>query len=313
MATVPRAAEAALLIAGALGLAACGSTSTGGPTVATTPVTTQATTSIPAPKAAGVGSTFKVGGEHGTADLTLVRIVDPAKDAYDGTPDPGTRFLGVKLSYKALTSSYSDVADGGLDVIGSNAQTYTSQLSDIAGCTNFNSGQVTLTLGSTAVGCVEFQLPDGITVATVQYTADDGLSGSVEQWKVASATSTTTTVAPPTTTATAATKQLAAKFLALVAPVNAEIDVLDAKYPKGPTLAEQLPLVAPVTAFDNALLRIGLTGQAATDARALVVANSELNADIQNDNLARYNSDSAAFSAADNALRADLGLPPAPS
>jgi hypothetical protein len=86
-----------------------------------------------------------------------------------------------------------------------------------------------------------------------------------------------------------------------------------AQYPNGPTSMTQLtPLVAPFTTFDNALLRIGLTGQAATDARSLVTAISAQIEDIQNDDSSTLTADVAAFSSSDNALRADLGLPAAP-
>jgi hypothetical protein len=123
----------------------------------------------------------------------------------------------------------------------------------------------------------------------------------------------TTTTAAPTTTATTKpsgpTKaQPAAKFLALAAPVNAAAD----KLPTNITNTSQLqPMVGPLTTFDNAVLRIGLTGQAATDARALVTADKAVLFDIATSDGTDVPRDLRATDSAGNALRADLGSPPA--
>ena len=126
------------------------------------------------------------------------------------------------------------------------------------------------------------------------------------------ATTTTTTAAPTTTTTTKPSgptrAQLAAKFLALVAPVNAAMD----KLPTNITNTSQLqPMVGPLTTFNNAVLRIGLTGQAATDVRALVTADTTVLTDIATSDGTDVTRDLGAMQAVDNALRADLGLPAA--
>jgi hypothetical protein len=119
----------------------------------------------------------------------------------------------------------------------------------------------------------------------------------------------TTTVAPGPTKA-----QLAAKFLALIVPVNLESNKLNAKYPNGGEQASAwTAMITPLSTFDNAVLRIGLTGQAAIDVRSLVTADDAMVNDVQTDNASALESDSALVSAADNALRADLGLPAASS
>jgi hypothetical protein len=123
----------------------------------------------------------------------------------------------------------------------------------------------------------------------------------------AAATGVTTTQPPALTRA-----EQAAKFLKIVAPLNAEVDALDARYPKGPsTMAEALPIIKPLATFDDEVLRIGLTGQAAVDARALVTADEATIVDIQTSDGSEYNRDTGTVDSADNALRADLGLPAA--
>ena len=126
----------------------------------------------------------------------------------------------------------------------------------------------------------------------------------------AAAATTSTTAIPTTSSSAPTTKELAVKFLALVAPYNAEVIVLNAKYPNGATDTSQFePLIGPMTTFDNGILRIGLTGQAAIDARTMVTADSAVVADIDSSDGTDITRDFAATDAADNALRADFGLP----
>lgn len=136
------------------------------------------------------------------------------------------------------------------------------------------------------------------------------------------ATGTTTSTTSPTTTSTAVTRITgpttmqgeATKFLALIAPVNAEERKLIAEHHNGsPSLSELKPLVTPLTTLKRGVLRMGLTGHAATDARRFARAISKEVADIKTDNRSTFTADEAKLAASDNALRSDLGLPTASS
>ena len=134
--------------------------------------------------AVSVGSYFDVQDSNGhTYRVTLVKIIDPAKSANKAnTPDRGNRLVGAVFRIKALSGSPRDEnADADAVVIGSNGQTYTFDIRRIAGYTNFSQGMIHVAQHETTTGAVTFQLPDGIKVMKVQWTAGRGL-GSTVQW-----------------------------------------------------------------------------------------------------------------------------------
>lgn len=137
------------------------------------------------PAVARVGSYFDVGdGSGDTYRVTLVKVISPARGADEfSTPDNGKRFVGAVFKIKALSGSPKD-EDANTDavIVGSNGQTYTFDIDDIAGYTNFNNGEIQVAQGETATGAVVFQVPDGVKVAEVQWTG--GGFGSAVQWDV---------------------------------------------------------------------------------------------------------------------------------
>lgn len=74
---------------------------------------------------------------------------------------------------------------------------------------------------------------------------------------------------------------------------------------------EVTPLLPVMQATTNAILRMGLTGQAATDARALVNAESQFVQEIQAADFTNLTTILGSLTAAVGEVRADLGLPPA--
>jgi hypothetical protein len=64
-------------------------------------------------------------------------------------------------------------------VFGSDAQTYSPDFSDVRGCTNFNSGEYSVGPSVTSVGCVVFQVPTGVKVASVQWGGGFGATPAV--------------------------------------------------------------------------------------------------------------------------------------
>lgn len=144
--------------------------------------TSSATASPAAP--AKIGSYFDVQDSSGdTYRVTLVKVIDPAQGATDfNTPDSGKRFVGAIFRIKALNGSpqYED-ANNDAALIGNNGQTYAWDFNDIAGYTNFDDGSIHVAQGQTVTGSVVFQVPDGVKVTEVQWTAG---SGSTVQWDV---------------------------------------------------------------------------------------------------------------------------------
>ncbi len=164
----------ALGIVGGLCLSACSS--------APAPTTTTTTMLALERHAPHLGTTQVISGEHGKADVTVLAVVALAKDANGNSPLAGSRYLGVKITFRALTATFSDDADRSLALIATNTQSYGAQFSAIMSCPNFANGQVTLGRGELAVGCVEFQMPIGVQPAVFLYTGEDGQSRSPVIW-----------------------------------------------------------------------------------------------------------------------------------
>ena len=135
---------------------------------------------------AKVGSYFDIqDGSGDTYRVTLVKIIDPAQSANEFlSPDSGDRFLGAVFKIKALNGSPQDEdANNDAAIVGSNGQNYSANFADIVGYTNFDHGSVHVAQGDTVTGSVTFQVPDGVKVTEVQWSAASGFSSTV-QWDV---------------------------------------------------------------------------------------------------------------------------------
>jgi hypothetical protein len=161
---------------------AAASVGAGQPTAATASAAAQPT----GPGA--IGSSFTV--QDGSGDsyqVTLVRVIDPAKSADQFvTPDRGSRLVGIVFRITALTGSpQGEDADNDCTVVGNDGKVYTAVFDSIVGYTNFEVGVIHTAQGATVTGAVTFELPQYTTVVAVRWVASDGLGTSV-MWDVAS-------------------------------------------------------------------------------------------------------------------------------
>jgi hypothetical protein len=85
--------------------------------------------------------------------VTLVKITDPAQGADQCSPDDGKRFVGVVFTIEGLCRPKDMDADRA-SVIGSDGQTYSAELKDIAGYTNLHHGTIHVTRRETLTGSV---------------------------------------------------------------------------------------------------------------------------------------------------------------
>lgn len=149
------------------------------------PKATTTTTTKPKPKAPGIGSTLVVLNQDKQYEaVQLQTVTDPAQSG-DGfsTPDAGKRYVGVTISiHNRSKGTDTGDANNNLTVVGSNNQVYQPDFTTLAGCTNFASGEYTLTSGTTEVGCVAYQVPTGVKVAKVQYNPNSGFSTNDATW-----------------------------------------------------------------------------------------------------------------------------------
>ena len=133
-----------------------------------------------------VGTQFDLPDSSGdTYRVTLVKVIDPARGADQfSSPDSGKRFVGLVFKIKALTGSpQNEDANNDAVLVGGNGQNYSADFDGIAGYTNFDSGAIHVAQGDTVTGAVTFQVPEGVTVSKVQWSALSGF-GSMVEWDV---------------------------------------------------------------------------------------------------------------------------------
>ncbi len=161
------------IIAGAVVLAGCGQSDQ--PTTTTTQTTPSGT----------VGSTLAVSDSSGTKLGVIVeRVTDPASGANEySKPAAGKHFVGVKLHItNAAAKSYENNANNETTIVLSNGHTTVADYNPIAGCGNFDNGQVKLASGASATGCVTFQVPNGQKLVAVRY-GNTVFPGTTAEWR----------------------------------------------------------------------------------------------------------------------------------
>lgn len=184
-----------------LGIAGCSSiakTSTPRPAAATAPASSKAAP-VPTSSLSGpVGTSYAVTDESGNKmSVTLTQVIDPAQGADQFTsPQSGNRFVGAVFDIKGINGTVSDDANNDATLIGSNGQTYTADFDSIAGYTNFNHGEYSVSAGESSVGAVTFQVPVAVTVSKIEWSANGGLGGAPAEWLIPARASAAGTSAP---------------------------------------------------------------------------------------------------------------------
>jgi hypothetical protein len=135
---------------------------------------------------AGLGASFDTRDGSGiTYRVRLDLIVDPATAAgRSAAPRHGTRLVGVVFTIKAISGRLRREHAGQLaTVVGSNGKTYVPGDSPIAGYAGFRNRQINIARGASETGAVAVQMPSGVTVSMVRWSAASG-SGSMITWPV---------------------------------------------------------------------------------------------------------------------------------
>ena len=133
-----------------------------------------------------IGSSFDLKDGSGSVyQVTLTEVIDPATGASQFTVSAdGKRFVGLIFRVKALTGSpQNEDANNDAVIIGGNGQAYSADFDGIAGHTNFDHGTIHVAQGEAVTGSVTFQVPNGVTVSTVKWTALSGF-GATAEWIV---------------------------------------------------------------------------------------------------------------------------------
>ncbi|MGH3733503.1 MAG: fibronectin type III domain-containing protein [Acidimicrobiales bacterium] len=112
------------------------------------------------------------------------QIIDPAAAASDsGLPDSGYRFVAVDLSLVNDSNQEID-SDANFTTIvtGSDGQTYTADFGSVSQCGNFieGIGSFQLPPGDSSNGCVIFEVPTSVNVATISFSLAPGYLDTAE-------------------------------------------------------------------------------------------------------------------------------------
>jgi len=184
----------AILAVGAamLAIAGCGSITKAPPSGSTGHAPAASIKPAPSPSnslTGPVGTIYTVTDPNGNKiSVTLTKMIDPAQGADQfTTPDNGNRFVGAVFTITGISGTFSDDANNDATLIGSNGQTYTADFDSIAGYTNFDNGQYTVSVGERSVGAVTFQVPLTVTVTKVEWSANAGLGGAPAEWLIPAA------------------------------------------------------------------------------------------------------------------------------
>lgn len=137
--------------------------------------------------AKGIGVTHVVLNEEKQYEaVKLVAVIDPAQPGNQYlTAAPDTHLVAVEIQVTGRSSGNdTNDANDNLSIVGSNKQVYTANFDAVSECTNFASGQYTVTKGQSEVGCVTFQVPDFVQVSTVKYNPNAGFSTNEATWSL---------------------------------------------------------------------------------------------------------------------------------
>lgn len=181
---------AALLATTAVGCA-------GNPEVAGTPSTTppqgsassgqKSPVAAAAPSPVPVGHTLSLTGINAgeKLDVTVVKVVDPARGTALSSPPPGKRLVAVRFRlHNTGSTTYNDSPANGAKVVDTEGQGFDSAIADTTSAGANFPATTTVSPGGKALGFIVFEVPAGSKLALVQFALDSGFSTDVGQWKV---------------------------------------------------------------------------------------------------------------------------------
>ena len=183
------------------GLAACGATTQGasGPTTSSSVTSSVASSTLPLTGAtlavtpttisppAHVGGTVQVPASGGNppAQVTLVKVVDPAQGADRfAQPVSGGRFVGAQLRI-VLGGTAPQFLDVTSDTVlrDANGNLYQPTNANLVNCPAFNLGS-TVSPGATVTGCVTFQVGFDARVSEITFTPGGPFGNVSADWVV---------------------------------------------------------------------------------------------------------------------------------
>ncbi len=160
---------------------------------------TSSPTSTARAQQAKVGDTLTLSGNSGQSlAVTVDAVMDPLSVGSYDQPDSGQRFIGVQVTLKNVgSSSYSDAPSNGSTLLSTANEQAKGAIVSGGPCGNNFQSSVNIAPGDTQQGCIPFQMSDGQTPGTFQFTMNSGFADQTGQWALAGAN---TGSAPASTT-----------------------------------------------------------------------------------------------------------------
>ncbi|MGW4895501.1 DUF4352 domain-containing protein [Kitasatospora sp. NPDC004240] len=124
--------------------------------------------------------------KNNTADVTVVKVVDPAESANEYLqPEAGKRYVSVQFQIKVTGSAtYNEAPWSGAKVVDSQGQSFGPSLADTKAGPAFQT-PTTIAPGETGKGFITFEVPKDVKLDKIQFALDNGFADQVGQWKIA--------------------------------------------------------------------------------------------------------------------------------
>jgi hypothetical protein len=155
----------------------------------TAPARTADSTAARAPgTAARVGDAISLRGSETTLKVRVLGVLDPlAAGDYDQA-DAGKRYVGVRIALDNTgQSAYSDAVGNGSHVIMAGNDQAESTIVSSGPCGGDFQSDVKIAPGEQRVGCIPFQVPEGETVKSFEFTPDSGFANNTGEWDISTA------------------------------------------------------------------------------------------------------------------------------
>lgn len=165
--------------------------STSAPPATSAPAATAPVTPTPTPSSLteSVGGLFSVTGPNGPSGATTVYNVTLDKVDQHATLGPygdltngNDHVTAAEFTIAGQSGQSSDDANSDAVAVGSDGQDYTASFDTVTDGTNFQYGEFNVAAGQSVSGWVSFELPPGVTIASVQWSP--GFSGQAATWTV---------------------------------------------------------------------------------------------------------------------------------
>lgn len=164
-----------LALIGLVGLVACTGTS-----IKTSDKDSPATAENP-PTSAGIGDTITLRGssESLLMEVTVVKVVDPAKAPKFFGPGRGKRYIAVQIRLTNIGSEvYNDSPSNGAVIIDTDDQQFLANIDIIEP----GIGSPQIAAGESRLGFLTFELPERSKPRSFQFTLDSGFGPETGQW-----------------------------------------------------------------------------------------------------------------------------------